>query len=108
MRVTRKRLVSPSATQPMIHLGTMGSGDAVMKSGPHRDALAQCEGIIAVEMEGAGVWRHGPSIAIRGVCDYADSHKRKGWQGHAAPTAAACAKAFLMEWTPERRPSSLG
>ncbi|KAK5936528.1 hypothetical protein PMZ80_011238 [Knufia obscura] len=84
----------------------MGSGDTVMKSGHHRDALAQREGIIAVEMEGAGVWRHGPSIVIKGVCDYADNHKRKGWQGYAAATAAACAKTFLMEWTPERKPSS--
>lgn len=108
MRVTRKRLVNPSTTQPLIHFGIMGSGDTVMKSGHHRDALAQNEGIVAVEMEGAGVWRHGPSIVIKGVSDYADSHKRKGWQGYAAATAAACTKAFLMEWTPEKRHSNSG
>lgn len=62
MRVIRKRLLNPSTTQPMIHFGRMGSGDTVMKSCRHRDALAQNEGIIAVEMEGAGVWRHGCHI----------------------------------------------
>jgi len=108
MRVTRQRLVNPSTTQPMIHLGIMGSGDTVMKSGSHRDALARNEGIVAVEMEGAGMWRHGPSIIIKGVYDYADSHKRKGWQRYAAATAAACMKAFLMEWTPEEKKSSSG
>jgi nucleoside phosphorylase len=108
MRVTRQRLANPSTTEPMIHFGIMGSGDTVMKSGHHRDALAQNERIVAVEMEGAGVWRHGPSIVIKGVCDYADSHKRKGWQRYAAATAAACAKAFLMEWIPEKRQRSLG
>ena len=102
MRVNRNRLVNPPTNQPTIHFGIMGSGDTVMKSGHHRDALALIEGIIAVEMEGAGVWRYGSSVVIKGVCDYADSHKRKGWQRYAAATAAACAKAFLLEWYPER------
>jgi nucleoside phosphorylase len=49
-------------------------------------------------MEGAGVWDNFPCIVIKGVCDYADSHKNKKWQGYAAATAAACMKAFLKEW----------
>ena len=32
---------------------------------------------------------------IRGICDYADSHKNKQWQGYAAATAAAYAKELL-------------
>ena len=36
-----------------------------------------------------------PCLIIRGICDYADSHKNKIWQPYAAATAAAYAKDFL-------------
>jgi nucleoside phosphorylase len=39
-----------------------------------------------------------PCVVIKGVCDYADSHKNKKWQSYAAATAAACMKAFLEAW----------
>jgi hypothetical protein len=35
-------------------------------------------------------------VVVRGVCDYADSHKNKKWQEYAAATAAAFAKEFLL------------
>jgi len=108
MRVTRNRLVDSSTTQPLIHYGVMGSGNAVMKSGQHRDQIAKNGGIIAFEMEGAGVWDYFPSIIIKGVCDYADSHKRKGWQPYAAASAAACMKALLKEWDAGDRPPNSG
>ena len=34
-------------------------------------------------------------LVIRGICDYADSHKNKKWQAYAAGTAAAYAKEML-------------
>jgi hypothetical protein len=37
-------------------------------------------------------------LVIKGVCDYADSHKNKRWQGYAAATAAAVTKGFLENW----------
>jgi len=81
---------------PRIHFGAVGSGDTVMKSGIHRDDIANKERIIAFEMEGEGVCKSFDSVVvIKGVCDYADSHKNKVWQPYAAITAAACAKAFL-------------
>ncbi|SPJ82321.1 uncharacterized protein FTOL_09726 [Fusarium torulosum] len=83
---------------PVIHIGRFASGDKVMKSGEDRDTIARSEGVIAFEMEGAGVWDNMPCIIIKGVCDYADSHKDKRWQGFAAATAAACMKAFLEGW----------
>jgi nucleoside phosphorylase len=46
-------------------------------------------------MEGTGVWNNISSIIIKGVCDYADSHKNKAWQVYAAATGAATTKAFL-------------
>jgi len=86
------------AHKPTIHFGLIASGDLVMKSGYHRDAIAAKEKVIAFEMEGAGVWDNFPTVVIKGVCDYADSHKSKKWQRYAAATAAACMKAFLKEW----------
>lgn len=108
MRVDRGSLINDCTKAPTIHFGIIGSGSTVMKSGYHRDQLAKADGIIGLEMEGAGVWDHFPSVVIKGVCDYADSHKRKGWQWYAAATAAACAKAFLIEWPPVERSSSPG
>lgn len=86
------------ARKPLIHFGKMASGDLVIKSGRHRDRIAVREEVIAFEMEGAGVWDSFPTVVIKSVCDYADSHKNKVWQKYAAATAAACSKAFLEEW----------
>ena len=84
--------------QPMVHFGLVASGNMVMKSGEDRDQIAAREDIIAFEREGAGVWDNFPCLVIKGVCDYADSHKSKRWQNYAAATAAACMKAFLENW----------
>jgi hypothetical protein len=48
-------------------------------------------------MEAAGLMDHFPCLVIRGISDYADSHKNKDWQGHAAITAADYAKELLSE-----------
>ena len=76
----------------------MASADIVMKSGEHRDRLAETEKVIGFEMEGAGMLGNLPCVIVKGVCDYADSHKNKVWQDYAAATAAACAKAFIEAW----------
>jgi len=94
------KAIETSAQKPMIHYGMIASGDTVMKSGEHRDIIAASDNVIAFEMERAGVWDIFPCVVIKGICDYADSHKNKGWQNYAAATAAACMKAFLKEWTP--------
>ncbi|OGM49971.1 hypothetical protein ABOM_001422 [Aspergillus bombycis] len=86
------------ATKASIHIGILASADIVMKSGQHRDAIVRKEKIIGFEMEGAGVWDNISCIIIKGVCDYADSHKNKLWQDYAAATGASAAKAFLEFW----------
>ncbi|EGO57040.1 hypothetical protein NEUTE1DRAFT_147515 [Neurospora tetrasperma FGSC 2508] len=97
--VHRERLAQMQISdQPIfplrVFVGRMGSGDGVIRSAKHRQELAE-RGVIGVEMEGAGVWDQLPCIVIKGVCDYADSHKNKGWQDYAAATAASVAKAVL-------------
>ena len=46
-------------------------------------------------MEAAGLMNGFPCLVIRGVCDYADSHKNDRWQRYAAATAASFAKELL-------------
>ncbi|CAI7621273.1 unnamed protein product [Penicillium viridicatum] len=82
---------------PAIHFGGLASSDQVVKSAFHRDQIAKQEGVIGFEMEGAGLWDTIPTIVVKGVCDYADSHKGKDWQIYASATAAACAKVRRME-----------
>ncbi|KAL3479687.1 nucleoside phosphorylase domain-containing protein [Aspergillus californicus] len=93
-RVVRKRRSIP---EPRVHYGTIASGNQVMKDGQTRDSLAQELGVLCFEMEAAGLMDHFPCLVIRGISDYADSHKNKDWQGHAAITAAAYAKELLSE-----------
>ena len=90
-------MTNDSFMKPVVHFGLYASGDKVMKSGVERDMIAKKEGVVAFEMEGAGVWDTFPCLVIKGVCDYSDSHKNKRWQNYAAVTAASCAKAFLEE-----------
>ena len=81
-----------------IHFGRVASADQVMRNAVKRDALHSEHNVIAFEMEGAGAWDHFPTVVIKGVSDYADSHKGERWQKHAAAKAAACMKGFLLQW----------
>ena len=67
----------------------------MIKDGPTRDRVAQKERILCFEMEAAGLMDTFPCVVIRGVCDYADSHKNKRWQRYAAATAACYCKELL-------------
>jgi nucleoside phosphorylase len=99
MNCDRSRLVPrpPREHQePVIHYGLIGSANQVVKDGRRRDQLARDLGICCVEMEAAGLMNDFPCLVIRGICDYADSHKNKEWQGYAAAVAAAYAKELLL------------
>lgn len=80
-----------------MHYGAIASGNQVMKDGKTRDRLAKKYGILCFEMEAAGLMNQLPCLVIRGISDYADSHKSKRWQGYAALTAAAYAKILLLK-----------
>lgn len=47
-------------------------------------------------MEAAGLMNDFPCLVIRGICDYADSHKNKQWQPYAAAVAAGYMKELLL------------
>ena len=80
---------------PEVHYGTIASANHLMRDGPTRDKVAKDLGVICFEMEAAGLLNTFPCLVIRGICDYADTHKNKRWQGYAAATAAAFAKELL-------------
>ena len=87
---------------PAIHYGLIASANSLMKDAKARDALAMDRGVLCFEMEAAGLMNQFPFLVIRGICDYADSHKNKQWQGYAAMTAAAYAKQLLLRLAPTK------
>jgi nucleoside phosphorylase len=90
-----KRTVRESQ-EIVVHFGTIASGNQVIRDGVTRDCLSsELGGVLCFEMEAAGLMNYFPCLVIRGICDYADSHKNKRWQPYAAATAAVCAKELL-------------
>jgi nucleoside phosphorylase len=86
-----------------VHYGLIASGNQVIKDATLRDKLNKRLGgnVLCVEMEAAGLMNDFPCIVVRGICDYADSHKNKDWQEHAAAVAAAFAKELLSVVPPQ-------
>lgn len=78
-----------------VHYGLIASANQLMKDALIRDKLSKEKGVLCFEMEAAGLMNHFPCLVIRGICDYADSHKNKEWQNYAAMTASAYAKDLL-------------
>ncbi|KAK5046717.1 hypothetical protein LTR84_007478 [Exophiala bonariae] len=85
-----------TSSDPRIHYGIIGSGNTVVKDSYTRDCLKQDLNIICVDMEASGLVDAFPSLVVRGICDYADSHKNKNWQAYAAAVAAAYMKELLL------------
>ncbi|KAH0349938.1 purine and uridine phosphorylase, partial [Aureobasidium melanogenum] len=83
--------------EPEVHYGVIASGNELVKDAAQRDRILEMVGeeCICLEMEAAGLMNSFPCLVIRGICDYADSHKNDAWQKYAAATAAAYAKEFL-------------
>ncbi|KAL6901665.1 pfs domain-containing protein [Trichoderma evansii] len=94
---TREIKRQDRSSDPMIHYGIIASGDLVIKDGVSRDEILHRldEKCICFEMEAAGLMNSFPCLVIRGICDYADTHKNDRWYNYAAATAAAFAKELL-------------
>ncbi|EPS43410.1 hypothetical protein H072_2593 [Dactylellina haptotyla CBS 200.50] len=70
---------------PRVHYGLIASGNQVMKHGITRDKLSREEGFYVLR------WKR------QGICGYSDSHKNKEWQPYAALSAAAYARALILQ-----------
>ncbi|KAF4917995.1 Vegetative incompatibility protein HET-E-1 [Colletotrichum viniferum] len=86
-----------STSDPEIHYGTIASGNSVIKDGAFRGKVLKRLGtdVLCYEMEAAGLVSNFPCLVVRGICDYADSHKNDRWQNYAALVAAAYTKDLL-------------
>ncbi|KAL2838514.1 nucleoside phosphorylase domain-containing protein [Aspergillus pseudodeflectus] len=94
---------------PFVHYGLIASGDTLLRDSKKRDKLRDEEGAICVEMESAGLMQldNFRCLVIRGICDYADSHKNDEWQPYAALVAAAFTKGLLRSIQPNNTISSI-
>ncbi|KAG5755895.1 hypothetical protein H9Q70_001491 [Fusarium xylarioides] len=93
-----------SAAGPLVHFGLIASANTLMKDAIIRDKLSSQRDVLCFEMEAAGLSNHFPCLVIRGICDYADSHKNNKWQGYAALGAAVYAKQLLLQIIPIKGP----
>lgn len=85
--------------RPVVHRGLILSGGGVVKTPEDRDRLRRDQtDAICFEMEAAGIADELPCLVVRGICDYADTHKQDSWHRYAAAVAAAYAKAILLKF----------
>lgn len=98
--VISRRAREEDEDDPTVHYGLIASANQLMKDAQLRDQYAMEKNVLCFEMEAAGLMNHFPCIVVRGICDYSDTHKNKGWQGYAAMTAAAYAKNLLKRINP--------
>ncbi|KAL4795475.1 hypothetical protein BDV19DRAFT_398686 [Aspergillus venezuelensis] len=90
------RQITRTTTSPRVFYGTIASGNSVVKNSKIREILIQKHGVLCCEMEAAGLMNTKfPCIVIRGISDYADSHKNEIWMEYAAATAASYARDLL-------------
>jgi len=99
----KTKVVKRKPRDMLVHYGLIASGNQVIKDATLRDTLSKGLGgnVLCVEMEAAGLMNDFPCIVVRGICDYADSHKNKDWQEYAAAVAAALAKELLSVVPPQ-------
>ena len=80
----------------VFHRGRIASSNAVIQDGKLRDEIrARCGGPLCVEMEAAGVDINRRCLVIRGISDYADTHRNDVWKSYAAGNAAAFARELI-------------
>ncbi|KAH7088968.1 hypothetical protein FB567DRAFT_591081 [Paraphoma chrysanthemicola] len=85
----------------VFHRGRIATGNAVIRDGKLRDEIGvRCYGALCVEMEAAGVDVNRQCLVVRGISDYADSHKSDLWKFYAAGRAAAFTRELLSRVQP--------
>lgn len=85
-----------------VRYGTIASSDLEIENGTMRNRIAQKEGVLCFESEACGLMDTFPCIMVRGVCEYADSHKNTKWQQYAAAMAIYFCKERLLELEPRK------
>lgn len=102
--IRRKKDERRARHASLAFMGAVGSANKVVKSHAERERVRDAHGVIAVEMEGAGVAEAAMSngkgfFVVRGICDYANDGKNDAWHHYAAMAAASFA-VHLIESMP--------
>ena len=85
----------------VVHFGRIATGNSVIQDAVLRDEIrSRCDGALCVEMEAAGVDANRSCLVVRGISNYADSHKSDVWGPYAAGKAAAFARELLCRVQP--------
>lgn len=89
-----ERPIRQHSTIPRVHYGPVASGNKVIRDASFAAEINEKYGCLCFEMEAAGLDNF-PSLTIRGISDYCDTHKDDTWHDYAAVVAAAYAKELL-------------
>jgi nucleoside phosphorylase len=103
-RCNARKLVRRPACESsgsLVHYGAIASSNEEIECSITLGAAKAALGMLCFEREAAGLMNNFPCLVIRGICDYADTHKSKDWLGYAAAAAAACAKELLEMMPPQ-------
>ncbi|KAA8647224.1 uncharacterized protein ATNIH1004_005914 [Aspergillus tanneri] len=84
------------STDPEIHYGVIASGNTLTKDAIRGDRIVTTMDGQVICFETDGLMTSFPCLVIRGICDYADSHKNDRWHRYAALTAETYAKELLL------------
>ncbi|KAK6858098.1 phosphorylase superfamily protein [Apiospora arundinis] len=99
--VQRPQRTEEDTANLIFHRRWIATGNAVIQDGERQDEIRdRCDGALCVEMEAAGVDASRPCLVIRGISDYADSHKGDAWRPYAAGNAAVFARELLSKIPP--------
>jgi nucleoside phosphorylase len=90
--------------EPELHIAPIASGSAVRADNPFDTIRLPVRGTIAIDMEGEAFYRTVAdfdsirSLVVKGVCDYADTHKDDTYRHYASEVSARYALQFIKEY----------
>jgi hypothetical protein len=94
-----------------LYFGVIALGEREIACGTTCNQARAELGVLCFEREAAGLMDNLPCLVVRGISDYADTHKSLSWRGYAAVPAAVSAKELLQIMPPrnvEQSPTILG
>ncbi|KAK8009153.1 hypothetical protein PG991_011704 [Apiospora marii] len=101
--VRRRVRTEKDAGRLIFHQGRIAVGNTAIQDGTRRDQIREeCYGALCIDVEAAGIDASGRCLVIRGIADYADSHRDDTWRWYAAGNAALFARELLSKIPPEK------
>lgn len=91
---------APSQRRLAVHYGKIAGAESATKSAAEWTELASTRGILCFDMVATQPPVPCPTLAVRGISGYVDSHGNGKWKEYATLAAAAYAKSFLREMPP--------